>query len=59
MDPLPYGLPPTAYRLPDATHLGRARLQVTDLDRSLDFYTQVLGFRVIARQGGHATLGAH
>ncbi len=59
MDPLPYGLPPSAYRLPDATHLGRARLQVTDLARSLDFYTQVLGFRVIGRQAGHATLGAH
>jgi catechol 2,3-dioxygenase len=35
------------------------RLQVTDLERSLAFYTAVLGFRVIAQADGMAELGAH
>lgn len=58
MTALPYGLRPTPYRLPDATRLGRAQLQVTDLDRSLVFYTTVLGFRVLSRRADAATLGA-
>lgn len=58
MTALPYGLQPTHYRLPDATRLGTARLQVADLERSLDFYTRVLGLRVLARHEGAATLGA-
>ena len=29
-----YGIPPPAYRLPDATRLGAVRLQVSDLDQS-------------------------
>ncbi|MFA6166334.1 MAG: VOC family protein [Gemmatimonadaceae bacterium] len=59
MTALPYGLQPTTYRLPDATRLGRARLQVTDLARSLDFYTKVLGFRVLSQRDGVAVLAAH
>lgn len=58
MTALPYGLQPTTYRLPDATRLGRARLQVTDLKRSLDFYTKVLGFRLLSQQEGVVALGA-
>ena len=58
MTALPYGLQPTTYRLPDATRLGRAQLQVTDFARSLDFYTNVLGFRVLSQQDGVATLGS-
>lgn len=54
-----YGLQPKAFRLPDATRLGRARLQVTDLARSLAFYTDVLGFRVIAQRDGVAEFGAY
>jgi catechol 2,3-dioxygenase len=46
-------------RLPDATRLGRVRLQVSDLARSLAYYQTVLGFRVLERAGAHATLGAH
>ena len=59
MTALPYGLQPADFRLPDDTHLGRVALQVTDLDRSIAFYTTVLGLRVIARHGGVATLGPH
>lgn len=58
MTALPYGLQPTTYRLPDATRLGRAQLQVTDLARSLEFYTKVLGFRVLSQRDGAAILGA-
>jgi catechol 2,3-dioxygenase len=54
---LPYGIAPSGYRLPDATHLGRVRLQVADLDRSIAYYETVIGFRTIARNGDGATLG--
>ena len=57
--PLDYGLPPSGYRLPDATHVGRVRLQVRDLQRSLDYYTGVLGLRVIERDADSASLAAH
>ena len=32
---------PAAHRLPDSTHVGAVRLQVTNLDRSLAYYTSV------------------
>ncbi len=53
-----YGVPPTGYRLPAATRLGRVRLQVADLERSLGYYQQVLGFRVLERSDAHTTLAA-
>jgi catechol 2,3-dioxygenase len=46
-------------RLPDATRLGRVRLQVADLGRSLDYYERVIGLRPLARTAERATLGAH
>ena len=33
-------------RLPDSTHVGRVVLQISNLDRSLAFYQDVLGFSV-------------
>lgn len=57
--PLAYGIPPPAYRLPPATRLGTARLLVSDLPRSLDYYTGVLGLHPIAVTGAQATLGSH
>jgi catechol 2,3-dioxygenase len=39
--------------------VGRVRLQVADLSRSLDYYTDVLGLRVHARESGSAALGPH
>ncbi|MFL5578344.1 MAG: VOC family protein [Gemmatimonadaceae bacterium] len=54
-----YGIAPPGYRLPAATRLGRVRLQVADLARSLAYYEQVLGFRVLERTASVATLGAH
>lgn len=53
-----YGIAPKGYRLPEATHIGRVTLQVADLARSLDYYERVLGFRVLARSPGTATLAA-
>ena len=53
-----YGVVPSGFRLPEATHVGAVRLQVADLPRSLDYYQQVLGFSVLDRSSDAATLGA-
>ena len=53
-----YGIAPPAYRLPEATRLGRVSLQVSDLERSLDYYQRVLGLRVVERGEGLAFLAA-
>ena len=53
-----YGVAPPGYRLPAATRLGRVRLQVADLGRSLAYYQDVLGFGVVDRSADHAALGA-
>ncbi|HEX6598902.1 MAG TPA: VOC family protein [Gemmatimonadaceae bacterium] len=52
------GIAPPAYRLPDATHVGAVDLQVSDLERSLAYYQQVLGLGVLAREGSRAELGS-
>lgn len=51
-----FGTAPPGYRLPDATRLGRVRLQVADLSRSLAWYDGVLGFRTLRREGRTVTL---
>jgi catechol 2,3-dioxygenase len=53
------GIRPKGYRLPESTHLGRVRLQVADLGRSLQFYENVLGLRLINRTADTASLGPH
>lgn len=58
MTALAYGIAPTGYRLPDALTLGRVRLQVSDLARSLAFYTDVLGLRILGEDTTTALLGA-
>jgi catechol 2,3-dioxygenase len=40
------------------TYIGPVTLRVADLDRSIDFYRGILGFRVIERSAGKAVLGA-
>jgi catechol 2,3-dioxygenase len=55
---LVYGIPAPAYRLPNETELGRVRLQVADLGRSLTYYERVLGMRVLERDGDRLVLGA-
>jgi len=54
-----YGIAPTGYRLPDATRLGRVRLQIADLDRSIAYYETVIGLRVVDRSAGVARLAPH
>jgi catechol 2,3-dioxygenase len=54
--PLPYGFPPKGYRLPEATHIGAVRLQVADLERSLEWYRSVLGLELVSRDGPNASL---
>lgn len=54
-----YGQAPKGYRLPNATRLGAVRLQVSDLARSLAFYEQTLGLRVVERTDTNASLAPH
>ena len=42
-----YGIAPAGFRLPDATRVGRVRLQVADLARSIAYYESVIGLRVV------------
>lgn len=55
----PYGLAPSAYRLPPDLRVGPVHLQVADLARSLPYYRDVLGLRVLASTPTSATLVAH
>jgi len=58
-----HGIRPRSHRLPDATRIGAVHLDVSDLDRSIAYYRDVLGFRVagdVAQGAGRiATLTAH
>jgi catechol 2,3-dioxygenase len=54
----PIGIPPTGYRLPEQARIGRVRLQVSDLTRTIPFYTDVLGFTASPSEGGVAVLAA-
>ncbi len=53
----PYGIAPPGYRLPETTRLGRVKLQVSSLQRSLDFYNRVIGLRTLESEPDRATLG--
>lgn len=54
----PYGIAPPGFRLPEESHVGAVRLQVSDLARSLEYYQQVIGLRVLDTSGARARLGA-
>jgi catechol 2,3-dioxygenase len=45
-------------RLPSDAHVGRVRLRVKDLQRSLGFYRDLLGFRVEREEGSNVALTA-
>src|SRR5918993_5582716 len=45
-------------QLPGDAHIGQVSLTVRDLDRSLLFYRDVLGFRETTRDGRSSYLGA-
>jgi catechol 2,3-dioxygenase len=41
-----------------ATHMGPVELSVSDLERSLDYWQNAVGLRLLARDDGRASLGA-
>jgi catechol 2,3-dioxygenase len=51
-----YGIAPPGFRMPDDTHVGRVRLQVSDLERSLAYYGDLLGFHVLEQTASSARL---
>lgn len=53
-----WGIAPDGHRLPAGIRLGPVRLQVADLERSMAFYGDFLGLRVLSRTGEGAVLGA-
>lgn len=53
-----YGIAPPHHRLPGSLRMGRVVLQVAELERSLSFYREVLGLRVLGHRGQEAMLGA-
>jgi catechol 2,3-dioxygenase len=55
-DLMTVGMPPSAYRLPAQARIGQVRLQVSDLARSVAYYTDVLGFTASMREGAIALL---
>jgi catechol 2,3-dioxygenase len=55
--PLDYGIRPPGFRLHDETRVGRVRLQVADLARSIDYYEGSLGLRAVSRFADGAGLG--
>jgi len=48
---------PPDFVLPEASHVGAVRLQISDLERSLAFYQQVLGLTIVGREGNVVALG--
>ncbi|MBL0170074.1 MAG: VOC family protein [Gemmatimonadaceae bacterium] len=53
-----YGIAPPDHRLPDATQLGPVHLQIAELARSIAYYTDIIGLRVLDQHEGVARLGA-
>ena len=43
-----------AYVVPAQTRIGHVHLQVTDIDKALSFYRDILGFQVVHRYGNQA-----
>jgi catechol 2,3-dioxygenase len=52
-----YGEPPSGFRLPAGTRLGPVQLQIADLGRSVDYYENILGLRILNRTDSRAVLG--
>ncbi len=48
----------SATQLPDETHLSRVDLRVRDLGRAVDFYTHMIGLKVVENAGAKAVISA-
>ncbi|SNZ03660.1 catechol 2,3-dioxygenase [Terribacillus aidingensis] len=46
------------YQQPPQTYVGQVKLRVTDLNRSIDYYTKVIGLQVMEEENGKAALGS-
>lgn len=57
-DSLSIGIPSPSYRLPDTAHVGRVRLAVSNLERSLSFYSDVIGLALLKESKRDAQFGA-
>ena len=42
------------YKIPDGTHIGHVHLKVSDLNKSLTFYQDILGFEITQWYGDSA-----
>ncbi|CAN5669133.1 catechol 2,3-dioxygenase [soil metagenome] len=52
------GIRPPHYRLPASAHIGRVRLAVSELERSVAFYRDVIGLQVLREEDRMVQLGA-
>jgi catechol 2,3-dioxygenase len=52
------GVAPPGFRLPDAAHVGRVRLQVSELEQSIAYYERVLGLEATKHDSGRASLAS-
>lgn len=48
----------TPYQIPATTHLGEVSLRISNLERSIQFYTEVVGLQLLERQDKVATMTA-
>jgi catechol 2,3-dioxygenase len=48
----------TTYQIPATTHLGEVSLRISNLERSIQFYTEVVGLKLLERSEKVATLTA-
>lgn len=53
-----YGIAAPGWQLPEPTRVGAVVLQVADLERSLAYYQEVIGLRIVERGSRQASLGA-
>jgi catechol 2,3-dioxygenase len=49
LQPWEFGVHPPGYELPQSAHIGRVRLAVSSLEKSVRFYSEVIGLAVYER----------
>ena len=57
-DTTSFGIHAPTFRLPATARIGRVRLAVSQLARSVHFYSEVIGLAVLEREGNLVKLGA-
>ena len=55
-DTTSFGIHPPAFRLPATARIGRVRLAVSQLTRSVHFYSEVVGLAVLEREATSLSL---